>query len=175
MRKNTKRVVIGSINRNDTKAALKLDDLDLRIIASLVAGKSNKLISDELRIPLSTIQRRTRTLFEKGAVNNIIEPNFARLGLRKGVVHLYVDNADTSAIASKLAGVPGITSVAIHIGNSDIVGNIIYRDSHEVLNIIASCKHIDGVTKVIWSEEVYSMTSEFSEKKMREFFGNERM
>jgi len=43
------------------KDSVRLDDRDLRIIALLVSGKDNKQIAQEEKMPLSTIQRRTRS------------------------------------------------------------------------------------------------------------------
>lgn len=169
LRKNSKTFVVTDAIDN-RKPYVRMDDLDLRIISLLVAGRPNKDIASELKIPLSTIQRRTRRLFEKEAIKSIVEPNFVRLGLRKGVVHLYINNVDAFEVSKKLAEIPGMTSVSIHIGNSDIVGDIIYKDSSEVLGIIASCKAIHGVTKVVWSEEIYSSATDLFGKKISSYF-----
>jgi DNA-binding Lrp family transcriptional regulator len=167
LRKNTKSTVIGDAT---DKNAVRLDELDMKIIALLVSGKDNKQIADEVRVPLSTIQRRTRRLFEKNTVRSRIEPNYRQLGYSKGVIHLYINNVDAMAVSQELADVPGVVSVSIHIGNSDIVGEIIYKSSMEVLDLIARCKRIEGVTKVIWSEEVYSLPSVLSDKKIIAYF-----
>jgi DNA-binding Lrp family transcriptional regulator len=155
-----------AIGRNSAK----VDDLDLKIIALLVSGEDNKEIADKLEIPLSTIQRRTRRLFENETVRMKAEPNYRQLGYSKGVVHLYINNVEAMRVAQELSEVPGVISVSIHIGNSDIVGEIIYGNSIEVLNVIAACKRIDGVTKVVWSEEVFELPSVLSEKKILSYF-----
>ena len=148
----------------------KLDDLDLKIIALLVIGQENKEIADKLGIPLSTIQRRTRRLFESETVRMRAEPNYKQLGYSKGVVHLYINGVEAMKVAHELSQVPGVISVSIHIGNSDIVGEIIYGNSIEVLNVIAACKKIEGVTKVVWSEEVFELHPVLSEKKILSYF-----
>ena len=148
----------------------RIDDLDLRIIALLVSGRDNREIADKLEIPLSTIQRRTRRLFETETVKMNVEPNYKQLGYSKGVVHVYINNVEAMKVAQELSEVPGVISVSIHIGNSDIVGDIIYGNSIEVLNVIAACKKIEGVTKVVWSEEVFSLPSVLSEKKILSYF-----
>ena|SRR5437588_12968135 len=83
---------------------------------------------------------------------------------------LILEGSGLLAVSQKLAEIPGMTSVSIHIGNSDIVGDIIYKDSSEVLGIIASCKAIDGVTKVVWSEQVYSSVPELFDKRILNYF-----
>jgi DNA-binding NarL/FixJ family response regulator len=46
-----------------------LDNSDLGIIKLLVAGHNNQQIANETKIPLSTVQRKTRIMFEKGICN----------------------------------------------------------------------------------------------------------
>jgi DNA-binding Lrp family transcriptional regulator len=145
---------------------IRPDELDMEIVALLVSGKDNKQIANEVKVPLSTIQRRTRRLFEKNAVKSRIEPNYRQLGYNKGVVHLYINNVDTMAVSQKLAEIQGVVSVSIYIGKSDIVGDIIYRNSMEVLDLIAKCKRIEGVIKVVWSEEVYTLPFVLTDKKV---------
>ena len=69
---------------------IRPDELDMEIVALLVSGKDNKQIANEVKVPLSTVQRRTRRLFEKNAVKSRIEPNYTQLGYNKGVVHLSI-------------------------------------------------------------------------------------
>jgi DNA-binding Lrp family transcriptional regulator len=154
------------VDATNKPSIIRLDELDMEIVALLVSGKDNKQIANEVKVPLSTIQRRTRKLFEKNAVKSRIEPNYRQLGYNKGVVHLYINNVDTMAISQKLAEIQGVVSVSIHIGNSDIVGDIVYRNSMEVLDLIAKCKRIEGVTKVVWSEEVYTLPFVLTDKKV---------
>ncbi|MGI0019546.1 MAG: LuxR C-terminal-related transcriptional regulator, partial [Nitrososphaera sp.] len=57
-------------------AASMLDTLDYRdkeILQLLLAGMSNRAIANRLQIPLSTIQRRTRAIFEKELLISKVE------------------------------------------------------------------------------------------------------
>lgn len=134
--------------------AQKLDNIDLEIVSLLVSGSSNKEISKSLAIPLSTVQRRTRKVFERNFVARRFEPNYKLLGYSKGLLHMFVGKAETMLVAKQLWTIPGITRVSIHIGNSDIVGDFVYRNSAHVLEAITRAKQIMGVERVIWSEEV---------------------
>ena len=49
----------------------------------------------------------------------------------------------------------GIISVAVHIGNSDLVALFVYKNSKQLLDTISESKKIPGVERVLWSEEVY--------------------
>lgn len=174
MPKNSKIAAVDDVTTTSaTNGATKLDDLDTKIISLLVSGKENKDIADDLNVPLSTIQRRTRRLFSNNTVQNRVEPNYRHLGFSKGVVHLYINNVDAMTVSRKLASISGVISVSIHIGNSDIVGDIIYKNSMEVLELLAKCKRIEGVTKVIWSEEVYRLPIELSEQKFTSYLRKE--
>jgi len=134
---------------------LKIDKLDTQIIELLISGRDNKYISSKTSIPLSTVQRRVRKLFEKELLNTRIELNYEKLGYKRGFLHVYLFDGDVNRIGEKVAGKPGILSVAVHIGNSDLVALFIYKNSRQLLEIISDTKTIEGVNRVLWSEEVF--------------------
>jgi hypothetical protein len=45
-------------------------------------------------------------------------------------------------------------STSVHIGNSDIVGLFVFQETQHLLDILSNCKKIEGVERVVWSEEV---------------------
>ena len=134
-----------------------LDDLDFRIISLLITGHENKNISDLLKVPLSTIQRRVRNIMLSGIVTMKILPNFKRLGIKKGLIHIYLRNGDIKDSTSRVAKMNGFLSASVHVGNSDIVGDFVYEDSEQLVEAISDIKHMDGVDRVLWSEEVFSV------------------
>ncbi len=69
-----------------------------------------------------------------------------------------MDDGRAQDVTSKLLLRDGIYSVGAHLGNSDLVGQFVYRASKEVLELIGWTKHLDGVSRVVWSEEVYEET-----------------
>ena len=133
----------------------KIDKIDVRIIGLLVTRCDNKQIANELGIPLSTVQRRTRKIIQRGLVTTNFMPNYRVLGLKKGMIHIYLTNGDMKHIAEEISKMEGIISVSIHLGNSDIVAEFFYSDSEELMDFIASIKKIEGVDRTVWSEEVY--------------------
>jgi DNA-binding Lrp family transcriptional regulator len=144
--------------KDDKNKEIDLSDIDeknLRIISSLISGNNNQQISSELQIPLSTVQRRTRIIIQSGLLHHNFIPDYRRLGLKKGIIHIYLKDGDMKSIAEKISNMEGITSVSIHIGNSDIVADFVYRDSEQIIEIVSSIKRLDGVDKAVWSEEVY--------------------
>ena len=133
-----------------------IDEKDIKIISSLMSGYDSQRISSEFQIPLSTVQRRTRLIIQSGLLQHYFKPDYRRLGLKKGMIHVYLRDGDMKSTAGKVSGMEGITSVSIHIGNSDIVADFVYRDSEQIVDIVSSIKKIEGVDRTVWSEEVYA-------------------
>src|SRR5215216_5049346 len=134
-----------------------LDKTDFRIVSLLVLGYDNKKISSTLKIPLSTIQRRTRRILQSGMVTLEYQPNFKLLGLKKGLLHTYLEDGQLRKTGEKISKMDGILSVTIHVGNSDVVSEFVYDNSEELVDIIAAIKQIEGVDRVVWSEEVFKI------------------
>jgi len=69
---------------------ISLDNTDLKIVSLMVTGNENKQMSSKLKIPLSTIQLRVRNILLSGTVQVKVFPNFKRLGIKKGLLHVYL-------------------------------------------------------------------------------------
>ncbi|HEY7569841.1 MAG TPA: Lrp/AsnC family transcriptional regulator [Nitrososphaeraceae archaeon] len=132
-----------------------LDKLDYQLINLMILGSDNKAISQELKIPLSTVQRRTRILLRAGYVNQTFQPNYKKLGLKKGLLHVYIRNGEMKKVAEDLLSSDGIMSAGIHVGNSDLVGEFVYEDSEQLVDLISKVKEMERVDRVVWSEEVF--------------------
>jgi Lrp/AsnC family transcriptional regulator, regulator for asnA, asnC and gidA len=145
-------------NHNNNNNAI-IDDTDKKIIELLVAHNDNASISKKLDVPLTTIQRRTRKLFEKGLVSTKIELNYDKLGYKRGLLHIYLQKGLMDKIGKNVVEKRGMLSVSVHVGNSDLVALFAYRDSKDLLETIGEIKEIEGVERVLWSEEVYCIIS----------------
>ena len=51
----------------------------------------------------------------------------------------------------------GIISVAIHVGNSDILAEFVYINADSLVDIISSIKKIEGVERIMWSQEIENL------------------
>lgn len=144
-------------NNSDIKTHRKqrVDNLDLQLIDLLLAGESSRQCANILKKPISTTQRRVRLLIQGGILKPMFELGYSELGVKRGFLHVYLQDGNIGEIKSKLLSRDGIYSIGVHIGNSDIVGQFVFRDSREVLDLISWSKHLEGVEKVVWSEEVY--------------------
>src|SRR5215212_311684 len=144
-------------NNNNYYAFNHLDKTDFRIVSLLVIGYDNKKISSTLKIPLSTIQRRTRLILQSEIVTQEYQPNFKMLGIKKGLLHTYLRDGKIRKTAEKISQMEGILSVTIHVGNSDVVSEFVFDNSEDLIDIIAAIKEIQGVEQVVWSEEIYKI------------------
>lgn len=154
--------------------SITLDDTDFRIINLLVLEYDNKKIATTLKIPLSTIQRRTRRILNSSLVNIEYQPNFKVLGIKKGFLHTYLGTGKLKKIAQEISEMEGILSVSVHVGNSDIVSEFIYENSEDLVDVISAVKQIDGVERVLWSEEVFKLPihKENVMKSFRKYWNN---
>jgi DNA-binding Lrp family transcriptional regulator len=132
-----------------------LDKHDYQIINLLAQDADNKIIAEKLRIPLSTIQRRSRILLREGYVKHTFQLNYKKLGLKKGLLHVYMRTGNMKQVAKDLLSSDGIMSAGVHVGNSDIVGEFVYEDSEQLVDLIFHVKEMDEVDRVVWSEEVF--------------------
>lgn len=138
----------------------KIDELDARIMSLMLLQCTNKDISKRLGVPLSTVQRRTRQLIAGGLISVKVELNHYDMGVKKGMLHIYLNNGDHEELARKISTLDTVNSVDVHIGNSDLVANTLYKDNGQLLQTISNIKHLEGVDRVVWSEEVYSIQNE---------------
>ena len=53
----------------------------------------------------------------------------------------------------------GVQSVSLHIGNFDILGFLLYNNTKQLMGPVSGIKRIQGIKKVVWSEEVYTIPS----------------
>jgi len=87
------------------------------------------------------------------------KPNVKQLGIAKGMLHVYLGNGQLRDTAEKISEMEGILSSSIHVGNSDVVSEFVYKSSEDLVNIIADLKQIEGVDRVLWSEEIVKLPS----------------
>ena len=48
----------------------------------------------------------------------------------------------------------GIVSIEVHIGNSDILAGIVYKEGPGLLKVITRIKKMEGVERIEWSEMI---------------------
>ena len=131
-----------------------IDESDIQIIKLLIKGDNNKEISSKLHIPLSTVQRRAKRILKQELVITTTHLNRSKFGYRTGLIHAYCPDKNIQQTAKKMLEFGGVTSVEIHIGNSDILADFAYKESKELFEVILKIKKISGIERVIWSERI---------------------
>lgn len=133
-----------------------LDQTDLKLLNLITSDErnDNKRLSKVLGIPLSTVQRRVRSLINRNLIISKTELNYKLLGFTQGALHIYLSDGNLDELLHKLSEMEFITSLEVHIGNSDIMAGVVYGEGIDLLNIIASIKKLPGVERVVWSELV---------------------
>ena len=135
-----------------------IDNLDQKLLELVLKGYQNKKIAIEVKIPLSTIQRRIRKIFENQYVIRKNELNYNKLGLRKGYLQISLKGGKSYEVVQKLAGIGGITSIAEVRGNDfDILCTCIFKNTDELFSLIENIKTIERINKVASVEEVRSI------------------
>jgi len=128
-----------------------IDESDIQIIKLLIKGDNNKEISSKLHIPLSTVQRRAKRILKQELVITTTHLNRSKFGYRTGLIHVYGSDKNIQQTAKKMLEFGGVTSVEIHIGNSDILADFAYKESKELFEVILKIKKISGIERVILS------------------------
>jgi hypothetical protein len=129
--------------------AHKLDEIGYKIICQLILGSDNKNISSTLHIALSTIQRRRRSILFTKIINRDFTPNCQILGITKVLLHIYLTDGNLKETATKISEMEGIISVALHVGNSDILAEFVYVNADFLVDIISSIKKTEGVERIM--------------------------
>ena len=143
-----------------------IDETDLEIIKLLIGGDNNKEISFNLKIPLSTVQRRTKRILDRDFIVSNRSLNYTKLGYRVGLLHVYSSDGNVDDMAKKVLSLYGVTSVEIHIGNSDVLADFVYKDGMALFDTLSKIRKIQGVERVIWSERITKQSKKFGDENM---------
>jgi hypothetical protein len=64
-------------------------------------------------------------------------------------LHIYLTDGNLKETATKISEMEGIISVALHVGNSDILAEFVYVNADSLVDIISSIKKIEGVERIM--------------------------
>jgi hypothetical protein len=97
-------------------------------------------------------------IYHKLQKNNLVlfcQLNYKKLRPNNGIIHVYRGTGKIREVAEELLSNDGIISAAVHVGNSDIVGEFVYENSEQIVELISYVKHMNKVEKAVLSEEIY--------------------
>ena len=146
----------GKTNGKRSIKAYDIDETDLQIIGQMLAGYSFAEIARKTGIPLSTVQRRSQRILQEGFVVPVTHLNFKKFGLRRGMLLFRCKNASLHKAVDLISRVRGVESASAYLGSLDVIANVVYADSKDVLDIISEVEKFDLINGVTWSEEIHS-------------------
>lgn len=147
--------------RKNSVDAPHVDEFDVRLLGLLTSqdSYSSKDLAVKLDKPLSTVQRRIRILFQNGYIRKKYEVDYLKLGCRKGLLEISLQDGDTECAAKKVSKMSGVISVSVPLGHSDLSASFVYKTNEEVLRFIRQVKKMPEVQRVTWTEEVFSLSA----------------
>jgi DNA-binding Lrp family transcriptional regulator len=134
----------------------KSDKTILRRLVSSSGYTSSQVLSRELEIPMTTVQRRRKRL-----ESDLVERNYLlkaeRLGWRTATLYVTSENGSTVAIGKAILEMNEmVSSVTRNMGENDmdIRVELFFRTNFELASILELIKSIKGVRNVVWSESI---------------------
>jgi DNA-binding Lrp family transcriptional regulator len=167
--KNTKLYDLTLTDRRGTRNTDKLDKTDILILSDLLknADIKSKEISNKLKIPLSTIQRRRTRIDHSSMLKKGYEIDYKQFGLRRADLMINVSKGDCVIIAQEIVKEykENVLEASITIGDpqTNLVVEVVYSDSNELFNMILDIKRMEHVEDVRWSEIIKAIIKNDSE------------
>ncbi|MHB8568228.1 MAG: Lrp/AsnC family transcriptional regulator [Nitrososphaerales archaeon] len=136
----------------------QLSDLDRRILRLLLSTEGTiptQELSQQLDIPLSTVQRRRKRLEDTYLIKTYsLDP--LKFGFRRIDLLLYTEGGATMKIGNAMLKRDEVVYVARTIGEHtiDLRIEVYVKDNAQLLNLIEEVKAMEGVRDVVWTEVV---------------------
>lgn len=147
-----------TFNSNKSTTTHHLSDMDkklLQILLSPNGNKTSKNVSQELKIPITTVRRRRKRL-EKEYLKVYYVLDIEKFGWRRIDFFISIRNGKINSVANKLLEIDEVTYVGKCIGEHtiDLRVETIIKDNVILLDLLEQIKAMDGVNDVVWSEIV---------------------
>lgn len=168
---NTKNSKLKDISPNRKKIDNKVvfDKIDILILADLLRNSDirSSEISNKLKIPLSTIQRRRARIDRSSMLKKGYKIDYKQLGMRRADLMINVSKGDCVIIAQEIVKEykENVLEASITIGdpNTNLVVEVVYYDSDELFDMILNIKRMEPVEDVRWSEIIKAVIKNDSE------------
>jgi DNA-binding Lrp family transcriptional regulator len=137
------------------------DNINRAIIAELLkdANINIKGLSRKLKVPFSTVQRRTRALQSSSVLKKRYHIDISSyLALKRADIIINVDKGKTGQVIQRIlkdyrqTNILSISTRLNHMHN--VVVGIVYKDSDELFKIVENIRSQANVTLVEWSETI---------------------
>jgi DNA-binding Lrp family transcriptional regulator len=138
---------------------LSLDSIDNNIISEMIknANIGTPDLSRKFKVPLSTIQRRRRTL-ENSILKKKYEINHNEVGWRAGDLIILVEKGKTTEVMEHILKnywANNVMSISTRINSMhNIIARVVYHDSEDLNALLEHVKATPYVVTSEWSEIV---------------------
>ncbi|MHB8566853.1 MAG: Lrp/AsnC family transcriptional regulator [Nitrososphaerales archaeon] len=132
-----------------------MDRKILRLLLNTEGKIPTHELSQQLGIPLSTVQRRRKRLEETYLIKTYsLDP--MKFGFRRIDLLLYTEGGATMNVGKELLKREEVTFAARTIGEHtiDLRVEVFVKDNSQLLNLIEVVKAMKGVRDVVWTEVV---------------------
>ena len=136
----------------------QLSDLDRKMLRLLLDSEGHiptHELSEQLGIPLSTVQRRRKRLESEYLIKHYsLDP--MKFGYRRIDLLIYTEGGGTIEIGKELLERDEVTYAARTIGEHtiDLRVEVFVKDNGILLNLLEDVKAMKGVRDVVWTEVV---------------------
>ena len=141
-----------------SKSISEFDRIDFLILSELLKNLDVKSIdiSNKLKIPLSTIQRRRSRIDKSSMLKRRYEIDYKQFGLRRADILVDASKGDCIDIAREIVKEypENVLEASIRIGDPkvNLVVQVIYNTSEEIFAMIHYIKKMQHVEDARWSE-----------------------
>ncbi len=132
-----------------------MDRRMLRLLLDTEGHIPTHELSQQLGIPLSTVQRRRKRLEETYLIKHYsIDP--MKFGFRRIDLLIYTQGGETMSIGKELLKREEVTFAARTIGEHtiDLRIEVYVKDNGVLLNLLEDVKAMKGVRDVVWTEVI---------------------
>jgi DNA-binding Lrp family transcriptional regulator len=136
----------------------QLSDLDRKMLRLLLDSEGSiptHEISQQLGMPISTVQRRRKRLEDEYLIKHYsLDP--MKFGYRKIDLLIYTQGGDTLSVGQELLRREEVTYAARTIGEHtiDLRIEVFVKDNGGLLDLLETVKAMKGVRDVVWTEVI---------------------
>jgi DNA-binding Lrp family transcriptional regulator len=136
----------------------QLSDIDRKMLRLLLDSEGKiptHELSQQLGVPLSTVQRRRKRLEETYLIKTYaLDP--MKFGYRRIDLLIYTEGGETMSIGKELLKREEVTSAFRTIGEHtiDLRVEVFVKDNGILLDLLETVKAMKGVKDVIWTEVI---------------------
>ncbi len=135
-------------NQRTPRPAALLDDTSKAIIEQLQADgrRSYAEIGKAVGLSEAAVRQRVQKLTESGVIQIVAVTDPMQLGFTRQAMIGVRATGDTTAVAARLASLPGVSYVVLTAGSFDVLAEVVCESDDDLLDLLnRQIRAIDGV------------------------------